>query len=109
MKICNIKTRYLTIMITVFAVGCQFGQQTDTAEDLTAACARAAEIEEECSYIDIDCGEPLVVTCSYKEVSRSSSSCSCDNRIYREICDAGITDSLEELEAGISCTTENNN
>ena len=100
----------LILIAAILTMGCQSFHQKDSASnDRTAACIKADEIEEECSYIDIDCGEPVPITCSYEEVSVNSNSCSCDQRIYRAICDAGITDSLEVLEAGIMCTTASDN
>ena len=97
-------------LIVLLMVGCQSFNQSDTsADDRIAACVKADEIEAECEYIDIDCGEPLSVTCSYQDISVVSSSCSCDHRIYGAICDAGITDNLEALQEGIVCVTESEN
>jgi len=99
--------KYLGQMIVLLAMGCQSFNQSDTSTDgRTAACVKADEIEAECEYVDIDCGDPLSVTCSYEDISVVSSSCSCDKRIYGAICAAGITDSLEALEEGIVCVTE---
>ena len=100
---------YLFSITAFLAVGCQTFKQGDTSTDTeTAACIKAAEITEECMYINIDCDEPLAVTCSYEDISVDSNNCVCDNGIYQAICDAGLTDSLEELEAGISCVSEGN-
>ena len=47
------------------------------------------------------------VTCTYGEVSATEGSCGdCQARsaLYRSLCDAGVEDSADDIEAGTSCT-----
>ncbi|MBT6432279.1 MAG: hypothetical protein HOK28_04255, partial [Deltaproteobacteria bacterium] len=46
-------------------------------------------------------------TCNYGEISVTDTSCqNCQvlNQLYTALCDAGITDSLADIEAGIECS-----
>ena len=62
------------------------------------------KISDECQYIDIDCGDPTCELCTYKDISASICSCTCHNRLYEALCEAGITDSIEAIDEGTECS-----
>ncbi|MBT6176332.1 MAG: hypothetical protein HOI23_03725 [Deltaproteobacteria bacterium] len=94
----------LLAMVCLMACG---GEETtkpiDPGQDssLTGACTLASDLP--------DCGACFsgTSTCNYGEISVTDTSCqNCQvlNQLYTALCDAGITDSLADIEAGIECS-----
>jgi len=82
-------------------IACGDKDPDDSGVDLTGACELAAEIDAcpECADGD--------VTCSYGDVSATELSCGdCQATValYNALCDAGVEDSREAIEAGMSCS-----
>jgi hypothetical protein len=71
------------------------------AAEQSAACQLA---EEHAACPECDDGE---VTCSYGDESATENSCGgcqAEAALYRQLCDAGVEDSLADIEAGLSCS-----
>ena len=71
---------------------------------VSAACAEAARLEtEDCATVS--CAEADPLTCTYGGLSVEGDDCGCFTkwRLYEALCNAGVTDDLETLEAGIVC------
>jgi len=73
-------------------------------DSVSAACAEAARLEtEDCATVN--CAEADPLTCTYGEFSVDGDDCGCFTtwRLYEALCEAGVTDDLATLEAGIVC------
>ena len=70
----------------------------------TAACAEVDRLEtEEC--LEMNCLQAEPQTCSYGSFLSEGDDCGCMTlyRLMVDLCEAGNSDSLETLEAGIVC------
>ena len=68
------------------------------------ACTESEERLAECEGVYIDCaGDAGSRACSYKDLEVVLPGCDCHDGIFGEVCEAGLMDTVEEINAGIVC------
>ena len=72
-------------------------------ESATNACERVEELTQQCIDESFDCLQSLPMICTYGEVVVETDECACRDVVYQAICDAGVTDSVETIQAGLVC------
>ena len=73
------------------------------AETEKTACEHAPTLTQQCAEEAFDCLQSLPQLCTYGDVTVETDECACADIIYQAICDAGITDGVETIQAGLVC------
>ena len=79
------------------------GMSSACSESEKTACTYAPELTEQCVEEAVDCLQSLPMICTYGDIVVETDECACGDVIYQAICDAGVTDSVETIQAGLVC------
>lgn len=96
----RLATFALAALLPLVLTAC--GDKDDTGSDDLAACQLA---DDNAACPECYSGE---VTCSYGDdysaTEGSCGDCQARSALYRELCDAGVEDSEDDIVAGVSCS-----